>query len=339
MPPFNFGQTTAQAFTSAFQSKQDRQAQRERQRARQRLALRRLRQQAEQARKNREQEERQFEAQQDLRRDQFRAQRRQQAANAMQEMFAQARQNELEERRLDLMEQRIEAQGRGQTDPRQRADVLARTNLLQSRTSLPTNLPFKQGTTTDLESIKRTVGGLQASLSKLGGAMRQLPATPSDQRPTLKEGLQTTTKRAAKTIGKVRKGVQQEIQKRVNRLTERSGGSLSGETLAGVRAGPGGGPFTQAPQRGSGESTPVVQGEERTGLANEIIRLKKFEQRLGQLMGQAGRAAQGVSSQSDEVNPAEQLRSSLIQRFLKNPPEDDEQALQLLDESIQAANQ
>jgi len=46
MPPFNFGQTTGQAFTQSFQQAQDRQAQRERQRAMQRFRMKQLAQRA-----------------------------------------------------------------------------------------------------------------------------------------------------------------------------------------------------------------------------------------------------------------------------------------------------
>ena len=104
MPPFNFGQVTGQAFQQSFQATQDRQQQAKRQRALQRLRKRRLEQNARQAREQRQLQKQRLGLQkeaQEFRQDQA-------VAESMNTMLQNARQANIQERRLDQQERRLD---------------------------------------------------------------------------------------------------------------------------------------------------------------------------------------------------------------------------------------
>jgi hypothetical protein len=144
MPPFNFGQATGQAFQQSFQATQDRQQEAQRQRAMQRLRKRRLEQNARQARKQRQLEKQRLAQQEEA--QEFR--QNQAAAESMNQMFQNAREANLQdrrldqqERRLDLREQRINAQT-GEQGVTVTNDDFANMSPLSEGTSVPLgNLP------------------------------------------------------------------------------------------------------------------------------------------------------------------------------------------------------
>ena len=108
MPPFNFGQVTGQAFQQSFQAAQDRQQQAKRQRALQRLRQRRLEQNARQARKQRQLQQQRLNQQKEAQK--FRQE--QAVAESMNTMLQNARQANIQERRLDQQERRLDLRER-----------------------------------------------------------------------------------------------------------------------------------------------------------------------------------------------------------------------------------